>query len=115
MIDFACKEFSLDDIIKCSLGLTKGEYKVMRFFLANKKNKYTSNDIVKELSLDLTTVQKSLKKLHEKDVLIRIQKNMDSGGYVYCYQIKNNKEISKKIMETINTWVNKVETEITRW
>ena len=33
MIDFGCREFDLDDIMKCGLGLTKAEFRVMRYLV----------------------------------------------------------------------------------
>ncbi len=115
MIDFACRQFRLEEIIKCGLGLTKAEYSVMQFFLKHDSKKFTSTDVSKAMSLDLTTVQKSVKKLYEKGVLERMQKNMDIGGYVFYYQAKNRQEISRLIMDIIHRWVGKVESEIANW
>ena len=52
MIDFACKTFNIENIIKCSLGLTKSEYKILGFFIDNPENYFTSEEISKELSLN---------------------------------------------------------------
>ena len=65
MIDFACRRFDLRDIIKCGLGLTRAEFKIMEYFLSHKRECNTST-ISKNLSLNLTTVQKAVKKLNEK-------------------------------------------------
>lgn len=115
MIDFACKQFSLNDVIKCGLGLTKADYNVFKFLLGNNIEWFTSDLISKKLNLNLTTVQRALKKIFEKDVLIRSQKNLDNGGYIYVYQIKNKKEIHSLIMNIIKKWTKAVEVELEKW
>ena len=115
MLDFACKQFDLKEILRCSLNLTKAEFKVLEFFLNHKVKKYNSNEISKSMNLDLTTIQKSLKKLYDKKIIIRSQKNSAKGGYIYYYEIENKETISKTILRTINNWINKVEIEINIW
>lgn len=110
-MDFACKTLSLDEVVKCSLGLTKGDYKVFQFFLKNQEW-YKSNSIAKKLKLNLSTVQRSVKKLQEKGVLTRAQENLDGGGYVYSYKIKGKKEIQKILSEIIDSWTGRVKSEL---
>jgi len=71
MIDFACKTFELNEIVKCGLGLTKSDMRVMNF-LMRKRKIYSSFEIAEELSLDASTVQRALKKLHEKKIFVLI-------------------------------------------
>jgi predicted transcriptional regulator len=33
MIDFACEESKIEDVIKCALNLIKSDLKVMKYFL----------------------------------------------------------------------------------
>lgn len=115
MIDFACRQFDLKDILKCSLGLTKAEFRVFEFFIKNQDKKYTSLDISNKMHLDITTIQKSLKKLFEKNIIVRIQKNLSNGGYIYYYEIKNKNFISQIVLDTINSWQKKVEFELNSW
>ena len=79
MIDFACKQFDIETIIKCGLGLTRAEYHVMEFFIKNSKE-YESQEIANKLDLNLSTVQKALKKLYEKDIVVRHQANLSNGA-----------------------------------
>jgi predicted transcriptional regulator len=115
MIDFACKEFDLDDIIKCSLGMTKAEFKLVRLLLSTDKEWFTTQEISKELKLDLSTVQRCVKSLHEKDIIIRRQENLDSGGYAFRYQLKKREELRQRIKDTISRWVSRVNDELDRW
>jgi len=75
----------------------------------------TSDKIAKKLNLNLTTVQRALKKLYETGVVIRSQKNLDNGGYIYVYQIKSKKEIHSLIMNVIRKWTKTVELELEQW
>ena len=115
MIDFACKEFDLEDIIKCGLGLTKTEFSIFKYFLNHKGKELITSEISKELKLNLTTIQKATKKLHEKGILIRHQKNLNNGGYVYTYEIESKQKIRFVIKKLIKNWSNKVEEEIDKW
>lgn len=111
MIDFACKKFDIKDIICCSLGLNKSEYNILDSI---KNNNYTSKELSKKLNLDLTTVQRALKKLFNKKLLIRNQKNL-STGYQYYYSINDKKNIKKIISSIIEDWSNKSLKEIENW
>jgi predicted transcriptional regulator len=112
MIDFACKQFNLDEVIKCALGLSKADLKILKHIMKKKEEGTRSEEIAKELKLDLTTVQRGVKKLSDKGVIFRSQENLDSGGYVFVYQIKSKKRINDLIMSIVNNWSNKVENEL---
>ncbi|MFP4655278.1 MAG: MarR family transcriptional regulator [Methanohalobium sp.] len=115
MLDFACKEFELDDVFKCALKLTKSELQIMNKFLENDDKWLTSDDIAVMMGFDLSTVQKAVKKLYTSDVLNRSQKNLDNGGYVYIYKVCNREEMKMLIMEIVYTWVSRVENEFDNW
>lgn len=115
MIDFACKQFDINEVIKCGLGLTRSEFKLMDYLVKNFGKTYDSNDLAKEMSLDKTTVQRALKKLHEKNVVKRMQKNLDGGGYVFYYEIKPKPELRKIIVDIVNNWNKNVEKALDQW
>ncbi len=114
MIDFACKQFNIKDVMKCGLGLTAADFKVMNF-LITEFNDFTTEDIAKKLKLNLSTVQRAVKKLHEKKIIQRNQKNLDSGGYVFVYRTESKQAIKKVILEIVKNWAKKVETELEKW
>ena len=115
MIDFACKQFNLDDIIKCGLGLTRTELLIMNYFLNITNKKCTTNSISKKLKLNLTTIQKAVKKLTEKKIIRRHQINLKKGGYIYTYECNSKSEIIKIIKNIIRNWSEKVEKKIDNW
>jgi predicted transcriptional regulator len=114
MIDFACKKFELEEVIRCGFGITKSDYRIIVYLMKNTE-RFNSNDISKNLELDLSTVQRSLKKLNEKNLIIRSQINLANGGYVYFYSIKDKKEIKEMLTKIINNWSEKVKSEVKRW
>jgi len=115
MIDFACRQFNLDDIIKCGLGLTKAEFKVFCFFVDNDGKEFTSGEIEKRTGLDLTTAQKAVKKLSGKKIITRSQKNLDNGGYIFRYKCSSKKDIRETLKAIIRKWSGVVEEKIDTW
>ena len=115
MIDFGCKQFDLEDIIKCGLGLTKTEFRIMKYFLEHSKNECITFSLSKKLDLNLTTIQKAVKKLSEKNIIIRHQKNLEQGGYIYTYKCNSKLNIRTIIKDIIKNWSEKVESKIDKW
>lgn len=115
MIDFACKEFKIEDVIKCALNLTKADLKVMRYFLDEKEQWVDTDSLSKVLKLDISTVQRSVKKLHEKEILQRSQQNLDGGGYVFKYKVNSRNKVKNIIMSVVNSWADRLEQELDKW
>lgn len=114
MIDFACKRFDLDSVVKCGLGLTRAEFLVMKYFLGHKRECRTSG-VSKELGLKLSTVQKAVRKLYGKEILVRHQKNLEGGGYVYTYECVSRDKVKQIIKDIVRNWGRRVEDEIDKW
>jgi len=115
MVDFACKEFQIEAVIKCGLNLTKAELLVLKYMLKHNARWFTTEEIATDLSLDVSTVQRSTKKLTEKKVLQKSQNNLEGGGYFFVYRIRSKREIRELIMEIIHSWVDRVEKELIVW
>lgn len=115
MIDFACKRFDLKEIIKCSLGLTKSELKIMDFFIDNIGEEFSSGNVSERTGFQLSTVQKALKKLYQEKIILRSQKNLGNGGYVFLYRSNSKPEIRNVIKNIIKGWSEKVQESIDSW
>jgi len=89
--------------------------KVLEYFFEEPDNWSKTEQIAILVELDLSTVQRSVKKLHEKGILIRSQNNLDGGGYSFIYKINNKKEIKELIMGIVSKWAVKVEQELEEW
>jgi predicted transcriptional regulator len=114
-MDFACKEFKIEDVIKCALNLTKADLKVMKYFLNETEHWADTDSLSKVLQLDISTIQRSVKKLHEKEILQRSQQNLDNGGYIFRYKIHSRAKIKNIIMNVVSSWANRLEQELEKW
>jgi predicted transcriptional regulator len=56
-----------------------------------------------------------VKTLTEKDIIIRRQENLDTGGYLFRYQLKKRDKLRQRIKDTISRWVAKTNDELDRW
>jgi len=115
IMDFACKEFKVEDVIKCALNLTKADLKVMKYFLNETEQWVDTDSLSKALELDISTIQRSVKKLHEKEIMQRSQQNLDGGGYVFRYKINSRAKIKNIIMTVVNSWADRLEQELEKW
>lgn len=115
MIDFACKEFKVEDVIKCALNLTKADLKVMRYFLNETDLWADTESLSKVLELDISTIQRSVKKLHEKEILQRSQQNLDGGGYIFRYKAHSRTKIKDIVMTVVNSWADRLGQELEKW
>lgn len=114
-MEFACKNFNLNEVVRCSLNLSKADFKILQFFMSNPTRRVGTHIISKELNLELSTVQRSLKKMHQNNLVKRSQINLESGGYSFVYCICDKKEIKEKIKGIIDNWTEKFEEEINKW
>jgi len=115
MIDFACKEFKVEDVIKCALNLTRADLKVMKYFLNETEQWVDTESLSNVLKLDISTIQRSVKKLYEKEILQRSQQNLDGGGYVFRYKIHSRSKIKNIIMTVVNSWADRLGQELEKW
>ena len=76
---------------------------------------FTTEKLAKKLKLNLSTVQRSVKKLNEKEILMRRQENLNGGGYFFVYRIKYKSEIRKIILDVVRAWSKGVEKEFDEW
>ncbi len=104
----------MEGLVKCSLALSKSDYRILMFFLENDES-YTVKDLSEKLGLDRTTIQKSLKNLIRSGVLGQFQENLSPGGYRYIYKINEKEIIKDKIKQIINDWNNNVLKAIENW
>lgn len=113
-MQFACNDIDLDEVAKCSLGLTKAEYRVFCKYRMLKK-KVTLAELSGKTGLDRTTVQKASLKLVQKGLLSRFQRNRERGGYEYLYAIEDREKIRSKVREIVRSWWEQVDEGLKWW
>ncbi len=115
MIDFACKTFDLREVIRCSLNLTKTEFRIFEYLMENSNKEFTTQHLAKIFKIGLSTSQKAINNINKIGLIKKSQKNLRKGGYIFIYSIKEKLILKQKILEIIHNWIKKVENEIERW
>ena len=110
MLNLACKTITLEELIKCSFNINKTEYLIIKHLLNNKD--CTSDTLQECLGKDLTTIQKALKSLLNKNIVQRRQVNLESGGYKFYYNTISKNELKEKIMSNLKNFETKVEARL---
>lgn len=111
---FACKEINFYEIMRCSFALTKTEHNVL-LFLVKEHIDFSIKELSNKLSLERSTIQKSIKSLSDKSLIIRKQQNLDDGGYRFYYLAIKKSEIKEKMLSSVQAWHTSVENMIHKW
>jgi predicted transcriptional regulator len=114
-LDFACKRFEIEEVVKCSLALSKSDLALLKFLMKDSSRDFTTEELAEKLNLEKSTVQRTVKKLHEKGLLFRRQMNQSKGGYVFFYRIKDRDNLRKIILGIVDSWHERFRIEIKKW
>lgn len=95
--------------------LNKTDYLVFKTLMGSKEDELNIQKLEKKIGKDRTTIQRSIKNLMKQDILFRRQINLGTGGFMYCYSIKEKEEIKKKIYSNFENWQKKVLDELNNW
>ena len=114
-IDFACKRFEIEDVVKCSLALSKSDFIILKFLMKDFERDFSTEELSSKLGFEKSTVQRAVKKLHGEGLLFRSQKNQSKGGYLFFYRIKNKIELRNKILRIVESWYKRFEEELKKW
>lgn len=113
-INFACKVFPIEKILRCAFGLSQTETEILRY-LVNTQEEVEVETISREIGKDKTTVQRNVKTLAEKGVINRRQINLKQGGYVFVYSGKSKTFLKEKIYQSFDNFKETLAKEIQRW
>jgi predicted transcriptional regulator len=111
MAKLQCKQMDSKELIQCTFNLTRTELAIFLYLLKTKAC-IPSSEIADKIELDRTTVQKAMKNLLVKDIVLRRQNNLDSGGFVFLYCVKKQPELKEQMQEIINTWKESVDSQL---
>lgn len=112
-INFGCKRFPIEQVLRCSFGLSNPEFQILKVLMS--KGELPVEEIADILAKDRTTIQRSIKSLVTKGLVKRRQYNLDSGGYQYHYLPADKEYIKGKVQEHFVKFTNMVRTEIENW
>jgi predicted transcriptional regulator len=95
--------------------MSKSDYNLFEFFMKNVEDDFDTEELAKKTGFHITTVQRTVKKMHEKGLLSRKQKNLGGGGYIFVYQLQDKKRIRQIVISTVQLWTKRVEEEVNHW
>ncbi len=113
MIDFACKDIGIEELIRCSFQLSVTEYRILKRLIETEEK--SVKQLATELDVDRSTVHKSLKHLKEKNLVSRKQYNIPSGGYRYFYSSESKEEIRNRLEDLIENWSSSAKEAVESW
>ena len=103
MAEFRC-EGHLKCTVKCALDVSCFEIEVYAFLLKN--NPATTNEIASTLGRDKSSVYRALQNLIKKGLITKEYRILRQGGYVHVYKPIPFGEFRKKVIGSINEWIN---------
>lgn len=112
-LNFACKRFPIDQILRCAFGLSGTEFTTLKALL--KKGDATVEELAEILKKDRTTVQRAMSPLVAKGLVQRRQYNLDGGGYQYSYSPKDKVWIKEQINQHFSNFSEQVKSEVEKW
>jgi len=103
MVYFACKKVDLEELYRCSFGISRTEYRILMTLLKNSEPK-SVEQLAIDFRKDRTTIQKAIQHLVKKKLVSRRQFNLQNGGYTYYYFVKDKDKIKKDLQNIIKNW-----------
>jgi predicted transcriptional regulator len=112
-LNFGCKRFPIDQVLRCSFGLTAPEFAILKTLLS--KGELSVEEVATLLGKDRTTIQRAMKSIVAKGLVKRRQYNLDTGGYQYHYLPEDKEQIKQRIQSHFQKFTEMVRDEIEHW
>ncbi len=110
---YTCKPITLEDVFACTLDISKKNYKLL--IEIGKHKEITVKELAKKLKKDRTTIQKLLKELMRKKLVVRRQLNLRKGGYIYYYSLRDKDGLKSLMRRLFSEWCRSGELLIDKW
>ena len=107
----------MNKILKEILGLAKADCDVLDYLITVRKQPQKDqtrncDEIAEHFGINLTTVQRAVKKLFEKDLIIKKQINLKGGGYQFEYQAVGKLAMKDKLVYFADIEMQKIIKEV---
>ena len=89
------------DLLCCAFGLRSSELDVYFSLISGSK---TVEQIAERIGKDRSTVQRVLKTLLEKKLVLREEHHIDRGGYFYEYVAEESEVVRNQILSQLEDW-----------
>lgn len=105
----------LDRVFKYDLGLSRADLRVFNFLVSNDGVFFDTHTLCKRLKCNLTTVQRSVKKLTSLNLLVRDKFCLVGGGYLYEYKSVRKRNVKGIVMNNLNRRMIKIHALLKNW
>ena len=114
MAEYMCKQFDFNSLVKCSFSLSDSELKIF-LELMECNDPICIVALSKKIKRDRSTIQKVIKILLEKELVVKKKINLEDGGYMFYYSPKSKSDLKKQMLKLVGVWYNNVKKEIMKW
>ncbi len=112
-LNFACRQISIEQLLKCTFSLSSTEVKVLKAMDCQKE--LSIKELQKKLQKDRSTIQRAVKSLADKKLIIRKQYNLETGGYIFTYRCIRKAFLKEKMKKTLDDFHESVEKAIDKF
>ncbi len=89
------------DLLCCAFGLRTSEFDVYFQLISGPKS---VEQIAERLKKDRSNIQRVLKKLHSKGLVMRNTRKIQRGGYYFEYSAEDTEVIRSQILDQLEEW-----------
>ena len=89
------------DLLCCAFGLRNSEFDVYFQLISGPKS---VEQIAEQLKKDRSNIQRVLKKLHSKGLVMRNTRKIQRGGYYFEYSAEDTEVIRSQILAQLEEW-----------
>ena len=104
----------MDKELKNMLDLPKADVKVFKIICKN-DIEYDCDTLSEKLGLNVTTVQRAVKRLYELNLIKRNQTNLSGGGYLFTYSGLDKNDLNSIFSIHLMKKVTRIQKAIDKW
>jgi len=89
------------DLLCCAFGLLHSEIDTYFALVSGEKR---AEEIAALVRMDRTTIQRALKRLLERQLVVRDRRDIERGGYYYVYRAVSPEDVRREILSQLDHW-----------
>ncbi|SDC52169.1 helix-turn-helix domain-containing protein [Natrinema hispanicum] len=101
--EYLDSELQCIDLLECVHGLKDLDRTVFRL-LVTADEPLTVDDVADGISRDRSTAYRSISRLLDTGFVTQEQRNYESGGYYYVYQVREPDALAADMQRLLNDW-----------
>ena len=101
--EYLDSELQCIDLLECAHGLKELDRTVFRL-LVTADEPLTVDDVADGIGRDRSTAYRSISRLLDTGFVTKEQRNYESGGYYYVYQVREPDALAADMQRLLNDW-----------